>query len=165
MAPLRWTSQLTYIYLISGYQRSIWEKTVLISPLIKSTDNLAINSLCHFLNSRRMVLNILKITTFFLVSSRKDDIEQLIYTLIFLAKGDLPWSLKKNYTTADIIKAKSCTRIIEMMLSDLPCILTTSILIHIRLVSSGIRRYLKSSIPRSPWLQLPAKPVPIYTHV
>lgn len=55
------------------------------------------------------------------VSSRRDDIEQLLYTLIFLAKGDLPWSLKKNYTTADIIKAKSCTRIIELMLTDLPC--------------------------------------------
>jgi len=54
------------------------------------------------------------------VSSRRDDIEQLIYTLIFLAKGDLPWSLKKNYTTADIIKAKSCTRIVDMLLSDLP---------------------------------------------
>ena len=65
-----------------------------------------------------MVLNILKITS--VVSSRRDDIEQLIYTLIFLAKGDLPWSLKKNYTTADIIKAKSCTRIVDMLLADLP---------------------------------------------
>jgi len=49
--------------------------------------------------------------------------------LIFLAKGDLPWSLKKNYTTADIIKAKSCTRIVDMLLSDLPG--TTTILILI----------------------------------
>ena len=54
------------------------------------------------------------------VSSRRDDLEQMLYTLVFLAKGDLPWSLKKNYSTQDIIKAKSCSKIIDLMLGDLP---------------------------------------------
>eukprot|EP00347_Sterkiella_histriomuscorum_P004164 403361510 len=54
------------------------------------------------------------------VSSRRDDLEQLIYTLIFLTKGDLPWSLKRNYSTQDIIKAKSCNRVIDMLFDNIP---------------------------------------------
>jgi hypothetical protein len=54
------------------------------------------------------------------VSSRRDDLEQLFYTLSFLAKGDLPWSLKASYTSADIIKAKSSPAIMNMLLDELP---------------------------------------------
>jgi hypothetical protein len=55
-----------------------------------------------------------------LASSRRDDLEQLLYTLIFLGKGDLPWSLKRSYQTEDIIKAKSTPEIIDLLLHDLP---------------------------------------------
>ena len=55
-----------------------------------------------------------------LASSRRDDLEQLLYTLVFLAKGDLPWSLKRSYQTDDIIKAKSTPEIIDLLFSDLP---------------------------------------------
>jgi hypothetical protein len=55
-----------------------------------------------------------------IVSSRKDDLEQLIYTLAFLARGDLPWSLKRSYSSADIIKAKSSPQILDLMLKELP---------------------------------------------
>lgn len=63
-----------------------------------------------------MSLNQLKKNT----SSRKDDLEQLMYTLSFLAKGDLPWSLKKTYSSAEIIKAKSSPQIMDIMFSELP---------------------------------------------
>lgn len=53
-------------------------------------------------------------------SGRRDDLEQLIYTLVFLGKGDLPWSLKKNYQTEDIIRAKSTPDIIDLLFSNLP---------------------------------------------
>ncbi len=53
-------------------------------------------------------------------SGRRDDLEQLLYTLVFLAKGDLPWSLKRSYQTEDIIKAKSTPEIIEFLFQDLP---------------------------------------------
>jgi hypothetical protein len=54
-----------------------------------------------------MVRNIFILTpSFYIASGRRDDLEQLLYTLVFLAKGDLPWSLKRSYQTEDIIKAK-----------------------------------------------------------
>jgi hypothetical protein len=55
-----------------------------------------------------------------LVSSRRDDLEQLVYTLVFLAKGDLPWSLKRNYSTSDIIKAKQCRKVLDLAFANLP---------------------------------------------
>lgn len=54
------------------------------------------------------------------VSSRRDDLEQLFYTLAFLAKGDLPWSLKASYTSADIIKAKSSPAVMNLLFAELP---------------------------------------------
>jgi len=43
-----------------------------------------------------------------------------MYSVIFLARGDLPWSLKATYSQEDILKAKSSPYIIDMMLKDLP---------------------------------------------
>jgi serine/threonine protein kinase len=39
------------------------------------------------------------ITYLFVASSRRNYLEQLLYTLVFLAKGDLPWSLKRSHQT------------------------------------------------------------------
>ena len=53
-------------------------------------------------------------------SGRRDDLEQLIYTLAFLAKGDLPWSLKRAYATDDVLRAKATPAVVAMVFDDLP---------------------------------------------
>ena len=53
-------------------------------------------------------------------SGRRDDLEQLIYTLAFLAKGDLPWSLKRAYATEDVLRAKATPSVLGMVFEDLP---------------------------------------------
>jgi hypothetical protein len=53
-------------------------------------------------------------------SGRRDDLEQLMYTLAFLAKGDLPWSLKRAYATEDVLRAKATPAIVSMVFDELP---------------------------------------------
>ncbi len=54
-----------------------------------------------------------------LASSRRDDMESLFYTLIFLYRGDLPWSLYEKLTFNDILtKKKEISH--EELCRDLP---------------------------------------------
>ena len=52
--------------------------------------------------------------------SRKDDLESLLYTMVFLLKGDLPWSILQCTDPSEILKQKMLFRSLEFC-KDLPC--------------------------------------------
>lgn len=46
--------------------------------------------------------------------SRKDDLEALMYTLIFLVLGDLPWGITSNYEVEELSEIKSSMTTLDM---------------------------------------------------
>jgi len=56
-------------------------------------------------------------------SSRRDDLESLLYTLIFLLKGSLPWESVKANTAAEKeakVMERKMTMPPELICKDLP---------------------------------------------
>ena len=73
-------------------------------------------------------------------SSRRDDLEQLAYTLIHTVKGELPWSSKKNKNLQQWLASKSETQVDDLC-AGLPAVYENFLIYSRSLIFDHVPNY------------------------